>query len=373
MSKYLYISPFDSTGYGQAALETVLAMKYVGLDVVCRQINLNNKPTLNHPILQELLQKPLDNCDVCIQHVLPTLFDYNGDFARNILFFALETNQLTKLWHKHCNLADSIWVINKHSHQVLKKSLVKPDIHVIPHPVDLNKFTKSFLNNGHVAQLKAKTGAYVFYTIGEFVSRKNYEALLKAYFSEFTIYDNTCLVIKTSKDGASPTDCKNHVMELVNMVKSNLKLTSFAPIEIITDFLSEEDLEKIHVESDVFVQTSHGEAWSLVAMAAIGYGKCPIVPGHTGYLDYVKVSNGFAIKSYETPCYETIDVQPNLYHGRQTWYDIDIMDLRRVMRMVYKNQLGCLTTRKSKSLGTLEHFSYQKVGNIIKRALDATK
>lgn len=366
--KILYISPFDATGYGEAAIQTVLAMKYVGLDVVCRQIDLNNKP-VTHPVIKELMAKSSDGCNICIQHVLPTQFDYNGNFEQNILFFALETNQLSKTWERHCKLASKIWMINEHSTKVLKKALVRPRVYTVPHPVDTNKFTKSFPMDGPIAQLKQRTGAFIFYTIGEFVSRKNYGALIQAYFSEFKPFDNVYLVVKTSKDGASPAECKQRFMQLVDDVKFNLKLSSYPPLYVITDFLPESELEKLHTESDMFVQTSHGEAWSLPACDALGYGKCPIVPAHTGYLDYVTTGNGNLIKAYEVPCYGAIDTQQDLYHGRQTWYDIDIMHLRKVMRRVstwYK-----MAIKKSKGLPSLEQFSYQKVGNIIKKALNA--
>ena len=79
--KVLYIGCYrEGTGWGQAAIDYILAMDSVGIDVVPRAVKLNNnQPELPQRIL-ELESKDSSGSDVCIQHVLPHMMDYNSKF-----------------------------------------------------------------------------------------------------------------------------------------------------------------------------------------------------------------------------------------------------------------------------------------------------
>ena len=86
--KVLYIGCYrDGTGWAQAAVDYILSMDAAGIDVVPRPVKLNErKPELPQRIL-ELEKKSDKNCDVCVQHVLPHMLDYNGRFKKNIILY----------------------------------------------------------------------------------------------------------------------------------------------------------------------------------------------------------------------------------------------------------------------------------------------
>jgi hypothetical protein len=65
--KVLYISNFkDGTGWSNAAINYVLAMDSVGIDVVVRSIKLNDKEIAPPPRNLELEKKSTKNCDIVI-------------------------------------------------------------------------------------------------------------------------------------------------------------------------------------------------------------------------------------------------------------------------------------------------------------------
>ena len=90
--RVLYIGCYrDGTGWGQAAIDYILAMDSVGIDVVPRAVKLNSNIAELPDRILELENKSSRGCNVCIQHVLPHMMDYNGKFEKNIsnIFYCL--------------------------------------------------------------------------------------------------------------------------------------------------------------------------------------------------------------------------------------------------------------------------------------------
>ena len=79
--KVLFIGCYrDGTGWGQAAIDYILSMDHVGLDVVCRPLKLNQNNYEIPERVAELEKKPMRGANICIQNVLPHYLDYNGYF-----------------------------------------------------------------------------------------------------------------------------------------------------------------------------------------------------------------------------------------------------------------------------------------------------
>jgi glycosyltransferase involved in cell wall biosynthesis len=370
--KILLISPFDTTGYGTAGLHTAVAMHSVGLDVVCRRLYLNNKNTINSDILKELLNKDAQGCNIAITLSLPTHLDYNGEFDKNVGMFCFENNTIPWKWVSSLRAGtDEIWVPNSFMAKGLRKIWqLKNPVRVIPFATDLNRYSRNFQGSGYINKLKQETGKFVFYTIGELVSRKNYESLLKAYFAWFSPNEQVALVIKTSKDGWSPEQCKQTFNELIEHVKGNMKLGKTPEVHVITDYYSQEQIDQLHYEGDNYITTSHGEAFSYPVIDALGFGKCPIVPNSGAFLDYMTNGNGFVVDGVFEPCYGAKDTLDELSDGYQQWFSININKLGEAMKDAYTNRNGCITRKKKVCLKSIEKFSYAVVGEQIKKALN---
>lgn len=367
MHKILYVAPFlDGTGYSTAAIETVAAMVSVGLDVVCKPVRFNDRNVKVPQWLIDLFNKSATDCDVCVQHVLPSQLDCNKLIKRTIPFFALETNELEPSWKKYLRNFNEVWAINNHMKRVLKRELPGVSCTVINHPINVN-YTYDI---NTVVDLSNKVTPFTFYTIGEFVCRKNYEGLLRAYLSEFSEFDNVQLTIKSSKDGWPAEETKNRIEELISHVKTNLKLNYYPKVNIITEYMDRDSMIRLHLDSDCFVQPSHGEAFSIPAAEALAFGKTPIVSKCTGYLDYVLPSTGFLIDGDIVPCYGALDTFKELYTARQTWFEPNILKLREAMREVYSNEKNVLTHKRKRCIKAIEKLSYLNVGSIIKSAIE---
>ena len=95
--KVLYIGHYrEGTGWANAAIDYILSMHKAGIDVVCRPVKLNNSNPEIPKEIEELEKKSLKGCNICIQHVLPHMLDYNGNFEKNIAIYATGTSHFQK-------------------------------------------------------------------------------------------------------------------------------------------------------------------------------------------------------------------------------------------------------------------------------------
>ena len=371
--KVLYIGCYrDGTGWAQAAIDYILAMDHVGIDVVPRPVKLNSDRYELPERIIELENKSSRGCDVCIQHVLPHMMDYNGGFDRNIALYATETNSFKwSIWPDRINQMDEAWVINNQMAEVSKSSGVNIPITVIPHASDVSKFA----NNYEPVDIPDSENNFVFYFIGDLNRRKNLAAFVRAFHSEFEIDEPVSIVIKTSKHNTSSDDCATEVKEMCNNVKTGLKLypslESYKEDLIITDRLDEETLRRLHAACDCFVMPSYGEAWCIPAFDAMGFGNVPICTDVGGMADFLGGGEGLLVHSREEPVFGMLETFDDLYTANETWQSIDPIGLKQAMRYVYNlNTSDAFSAVQKKGRERVEEYSYESIGNLIKKTLD---
>lgn len=371
--KVLYIGVYrDGTGWGQAATDYILALDAAGVDVVPRPLKLNGADHQPPARVLELEAKSSRGCDVVVQHVLPHQMDYNGRLL-NVGLYASETSDFRpSAWADRLNNMDRVVVINRQMVDAARRSGVTRPISVVPHATGVGRFQRSY---DPLDQLKPHkdAGEFLFYTVGEFVRRKNLGALLKAFHLEFDPSEPVRLVIKTSKPGRSPAECRAEVEKVCADVKRALKLHGgrpdfYSPEIIITDRLTEQGMMRLHAAGDVFVQPSYGEAWSIPAFDAMAMGKTPVVTSCTGYLDYVSDETGWLVDCRQEPVFGVEDTFGDLFVGTESWSAVDINHLRRCMREAYANG-AAREERGSNGIARAYDFDHEPVGLQLKEAL----
>lgn len=362
--KLLYIGVFlDGTGYSQAAIDYALALDSVGVNVVCRPLKLNNRVVKPPQRILELIEKSSSNCDCVIQHTLPHMMYYSGEFKKNIALYASETDSFVDtVWAKRLNHMDEVWVINNQMVEAATKSGVTKPITVVPHTANINNFAQSYKLIPELQKLKNE-GKFIFYFIGEPIRRKNMAALLKAFHTEFNPSEPVELVIKTSG-----TD--NQIKESFQQIKDGLKFNKYKDEIIINRYLSDEEILSLHASCDCLVAPSYGEAWNIPAFTAMAMGKTPIVTGWGGFKDYMNNHCGWLCNYHMEPVFGVKESFQDLYTGNESWASIDIFDLRKCMRGAYQQA----ETRKAKAINGIQqayNFDYEKVGNLMKGLLES--
>jgi hypothetical protein len=116
---------------------------------------------------------------------------------------------------------------------------------------------------------------------------------------------------------------------------------------------------------------SRGEAFCIPAFDAVMFGKYPIVNRNSSMIEYVREFTGIGVDSHMAPAIASDRPLPFLYTGRDTWYQIDIMDLQRAMRYAFtfcdkKEQAKIASTAHT---DVLPYFTYSYVAKTMMESL----
>jgi len=352
--KVLFIGPYRQTdGWGEAARALIKSMLTIlDIDLTLRHIYLARCQMLEDIQLDKLESKTNEHYDVIIQNCLPEFFRWFPN-CKNIGFISTETCNLSATpWIPQLNLMDEIWVSSSIEVEHLQNSGCKTPIFAMGEATDTEKFYKKYdiIPNKN----------FTFYTIGE-GERKNFSSLILAFHSEFDRNEPVDLVIKTSAN--------SHIIQQTKEYKQTFgiykNIQQYKTEKWILDRLSEDDLAKLHYQSDCFVLTSYGEAWCRPALDALGFGKTPIITNNIGPIDFINKDNGWIVNSYETPIVSNTKPLPYLYTARDTWYQIDILHLRKAMREAYANSELRLKKSIKGIQDVITNYSYLNIGKKI--------
>lgn len=361
----LFIAPYrDGSGWSKAALDFIRAFQQAKLDLVIRPIkyNLHNE-NLPKDIL-ELENKDIRGCDNIVYFTLPDHIIYNSKFKKNICYLLYETSDFNKSnWAQRLNLMDEVWVPSEFVKTVAINSQVKVPIKIVPIPVNLDKYLKN--HNVYKQIDDDKHGDFLFYTICETNNRKNLSALIKAFHLEFDLNEPVNLVLKVSGQKSTPSQ----MYDYCNYVKKELRIARSKKEIILTNsYLSDNDIDSIHMSCDNFVSTSYGEGWCIPAIDALGFGKTPIVTGWSSFTEYLTNKEGWLV-NYDLVPVQGMENHPcSLYYGNELWASISIPHLRKCMREAY-SQPQLKESKLSASLSKIFEFSYEQVGEKIKKAI----
>jgi len=362
MKKVLSIIVGDKTGWGYVGLNNVLALDSTGVDLVVRSINCGGIPHQYTPRMMELLGRDISNVDVCIQHILPTDYIYNGSY-QNIGYYEAETcDYSSSMWPKYINMMDQAWVpsiVNKNN---AENSGVNIPISIVHHCIEWDRY-QNFRPTAHIAELD---GSYNFCFVGELSKRKNIASLLRAFHTEFHPSENVNLFLKLNAPGLDREQCSKKFTEYHNMVKGGLKLRArYKEPIVITEHESYSNVISMMQQCHCFVSTSYGESWSQSGLDSLALGLNVLYTCMTGTHEFASVGTD-AVNSKKVPCFGAIDTLPNLYSGNDFWREIDIPDLMFSMRNMYEQRNN---QDRVKIAESVKKFDYKEVGKKMMEAI----
>jgi glycosyltransferase involved in cell wall biosynthesis len=371
--KVLYFGHYkEGTGWAQAAIDYMLAMDSIGIDVVCRNVNLTG---VEYPVpdkILELEKKPTYGAEYCIQHLLPHHLVGTGSFKKNVAYFAGETTTIKhQPWFVHLEQMDEVWVPNTDLWQALSlDNLITPNgIKVLPHTKDIDSYNKQT----EVINIPEAEGKFKFYYIADLSERKNLISTLRCFHSEFSASDNVSLILKTKKHGAPPQELADHVKNISNSVKKRLRI--FSNIEyyvddiIIAEEVSGDVISGIHKYADCFLGISRGEGWSIPAFDAMAHGNTPICSNFGGpkeFIDSENESTGCLVDGQLSVCDCPDAAFPEIFTGQENWFQPNEIKTKRAMRHYYEQRKSI---DRNAGLEQAKKFSYENIGNKIKEFL----
>lgn len=355
----LFIGPYrQDDGWGLASRDYLLSISKYASNLKAQPIYLANN--INHnisSIIQNLEKKHFSKYDYIIQHCLPfNMVKYTT--AKNIGLLFLENKNFSSISLSNLNSMDELWVTSSIEKDTLINSGIKVPVNVIGHPIDTNflsNISSTFTTNSYVDT------NYKFYTVGEYIERKNFTDIITAFHLEFDITEPVSLMIKSSSSNPEllfskiKTDCEQ--------IKTSLRTKKVFHDELIlTQRVSPEQLSAIHNYSDCFITTSYGEAFCRPAAEALCHGNYCILSSNIGINEYIDKQDRAIIECIPEP---VILKDPkyighmDIYNGNEIWYKPSVVHLRSLMRQAFNNK------PKVNKHTYLEKFSYPIIGQKI--------
>jgi len=369
--KVLYIGHYkEDSGWSRAAINNILALDAAGVNVVCRDIKLTDKPfTLPNRIL-ELEKKDVVGVSHCIQNVLPHHFMSVGCFKKNVAYHFSESIATTKnLWHLHLEMADEVWVTNTELGNHVRRVLSNP-VKVIHQAVDTSVYSKKYKR----IDFGLSEHDFKFYFIGDLNDRKNLKSILRCYYRSFNANDSTLLIIKVKKHGVTDQGLESYCRKLCDDIQKEMRiyadLNKYAAVKFITSNTDDDFIYSLHQHCDCFVGASHGEAWSLPAFDAMCFGSTPICSHEGGpkeFIDPKDRNTGTLIRGQYAICNEQNGAFPHLFTGSDLWFNPSEEEICVAMKYYYGHG-SSKSIANPKMYG--EKFDLKHVGKKMRLLLD---
>lgn len=367
--KILYIGHYkEGSGWSNAAINNILALDSIGLDVVCRNVKLTPYHASLPDRIIELEKKDINNVDYCIQHVLPHHLVGTQKFKKNIAYFVGESTTIKYTpWAVNLKLMDEVWVPSKYCKNVLLDTIPENKIKIIPHCFDLTKYTQQYPKfnfTNHQDYFK-------FYYIGEINDRKNLDCVIRSFHSEFGQNEPVMLILKIKKYGIQPDQLFKQTNEYIKNIKTLLRIYPNISREvIITNEMDNSMIMALHQSCDCFVNPSHGEGWSIPAFDAMCFGNTPICSNEGGPSEFISNENtGTLVSGTYQVCNHHDPAFPDIFTGKEEWFIPNEIEVKKAMRFYFENRNKYF--RQKAGLEQAQKFNYTNIANMIKDALNA--
>ncbi|MDF2960479.1 MAG: family 1 glycosyl transferase [Paenibacillus sp.] len=354
-----------ASGLGIASREYVRALQRQGVDVkvgaASSQGPFNNRKSKKKKIL--------------IYHHTPDTINIQKErknYDRIILNTVWETTKIPNSWMRNINKFDAVCVPSVHNKQALRNSGVKVPIFIVPHGVHTGKYTPG----NKKLPLRAAKGKFTFVSVFGFQHRKNPEALLRAYWEEFSAADKVLLLIKTN--GYAPYENEAWIKNKMRSYKARLGIRKkTAPVIVIARHLNDGQIKGIYTLGNAFVLPTRGEGVGLPFLESLSSGVPVIATGWGGQKDFLTGRNSFLVTYKLMSPMASMNSRHSISRQfrhlfaekGQRWAEPDIGSLKRRMREAYRNPLLCKMKGRAGRQDVLK-LSWDRAGMSLKQAVE---
>jgi glycosyltransferase involved in cell wall biosynthesis len=368
--KVLYLGHYkEQSGWSHAAINNILALDSVGVDVVCRNIPLTHKNGILPDRIYDLESKSTDGSDYCIQHILPHHLAGTSLFKKNVAYCPAESIHTQKnVWHENMSVVDEVWVANNSQKNNMQQFITKK-VEVVPHTFDCSLYEREYTDN-----FKGNN-CFRFYNISDINGRKNLTSIIRCFYHCFDFDDSVELVIKAKKHGMHPQEInagmENLLKEIREQMRKHVNQNHYAKVRLICEDITNDEILDLHTSCDCYIGISRGEAWSIPAFEAMAFGNTPICSNEGGPLDFIDdkdKNTGTLINGVYDICNQKDSAFEHIFTGREMWFHASEQETCNAMKYYYNNQDKRVSTN---GLEQAKKFDYNIVGNIIKEKLYA--
>lgn len=365
MVKIRYYGPWhDPSGYGAANRNFITSLFLAGVDVTTEGIAQMTERTgygWQHELCEALENRQTDY-KIQILHATPDLAAKSIDSSKyNIFHLFWETDRLPKEWVGPCNKAQEIWTASEQQAQMIKNSGVTTLISSFPQPLETTRAEAS-----PPPFIIPNFDGFVFYSIFQWIERKNPKALLTAYWKAFEGVKDVVLVLKTYRVNYTEGEDAKIKAQIAEW-KRQLNQVHYPRVYLVTRLLTTADMFRLHKLGNVFISPSRGEGWCIPAVEASLMGNPVVSINQTGFADIFPKDIYYPINCAPGKIIEERHIP--WYQSDQNWLNINPEDLISALKDIYNNPTEAKERGKKASAFVKENFNYFTVGQKMKERL----
>ena len=190
-----------------------------------------------------------------------------------------EATALPKSFILALRLLNEIWTCSTYCATIFEQ--YHDTVYVVPHPVSRDLYTSDIELQALRKTLSLAKDDITFLAIGRFWDkRKNLEQLCTSFASLSLKMPDAVLVVKCSPKDVRPAGLTSN-------------------IRVLSEDLSDAQVNALYRLSSVVVSAHHAEGWGLTLSDALLFGKYVIAPRYSGNLMFLNDENSFLVHSTE--------------------------------------------------------------------------
>lgn len=337
MLKY-YAPFFDLSGYGCASRLYLLALYEAGYRFNAVPIKFDretNRRFLDKRVIE--LAESLQDSDsyrdsILLNHVTPHAGCPPGQFEKRILYSVWETDKIPREFIRFIEPYDKVLTASEFSKNAFLNVMPDLNISVVPHVIEQ---PEGKLHIPDEIRTLIESKELVFFWNGEFHIGKGYDRIISAFSRAFSDDEDVLLIFKTYNLASIHYEQEFYrILSEHKTGKAKNVLPIFGNIDI-------QFMRGLYDICDVFVNTSHREAWSLTTSEAIAQDKLVVAPDKGGHTEFLNCQNSVLFPSFFDDVDKNLEFSRRIYAG-QKWIDFStdlLVDALKDVRVNYKKKL----------------------------------
>jgi glycosyltransferase involved in cell wall biosynthesis len=365
---------FNASGYGSEAMQYVVPLA----DRLPIRIHHNSSIVSNDFVEglgkreKRALKKmiPAENeTEGCISvcHGPGPCFERLNGFKHHVGRTMFETDRLPESWLPFMDTMDEIWVPSTFNRETFIQSGVNPDkCSILPAGVDATWFDPA----RHTPMKMPSEAGFRFLSVFEWIQRKGWDVLLKAYMQEFKASDNVVLTLRASLSNHPEQGSAKAIQSCIIRMARHLEINpeDLPRIELLPEAVPWQELPSMYLASQCLVAPSRGEGWGRPQHEAMMMGLPVIATNWSGTTEFLKASNAYPLE-YTLKEIETTDPGFEFYQGHQ-WAEPCGQHLRKQMRHVFEHRDEAQQKGEAARAHVTANFSSQHVSNLLAEKLE---
>jgi glycosyltransferase involved in cell wall biosynthesis len=334
MELIVYAPVWGQSGFEKLSRGLILALDQMGVNIELRPASEWNaeRVGLSVPDIYRLKRMTDNKVSPLAPHVIYQLpRGQKVTIGAPIICYTLfETDRCPKPWMDSLLKMDKIFVFSKFNHESwIKSGIPENKIEALPQAVDSFMYNP----NGPRLQIDNRKG-FTFLCSGDFTERKNFEAVIEAYVTEFKESDPVTLIFKCHYGGFTKKyrlDCFNRLRQIA------MRFNAENPPRILFwgDKITDHAMASLYRSVDCFVLASRGEGLGMQYLEAAASG-IPIIACDWGaQTDYLTQHNAFLVKTFVDYIDDPNFIMKCSHALNNKWCQVLIEDLRASMRYAF--------------------------------------